>query len=243
MFKNKPSFSTDYSVLITICSRGGSKGLPQKNIRPLLNKPLIGYTIEQAKALDWVNRIVVSTDDEKIKKIAEDFGIDVPFLRPAELATDSAGKLPAIINAVKKAEQYWSKNYDIVLDLDPTSPLRNLQDIANVVKILVEEPRVKSVFSVCEAYKNPYFNIVEENKNGYVQLSKKPPRLILRRQDAPKVYEMNASIYAIWKKKLFAAKTFLTNRTKVYVMPRERSVDIDSQFDFDFVEFLMRKRY
>jgi len=229
------------SVVLTICARGGSKGVPGKNINPLLGKPIIGYTIEQAKALDWIDRIVVSTNDEKIKKVAEDFGLEVPFLRPAELAADTAGKLPAIIHAVEAAQKYWSENYDIVLDLDPTNLLRNLEDIEEVVKILTEESGVKSVFSVCEAYKNPYFNMVEEDKNGYIQLSKKPPVPILRRQDAPKVYEMNASIYAIWKKDLLAEKTFFTNRTKVHVMPRERSIDIDSQVDFDFIQFLMKK--
>jgi CMP-N-acetylneuraminic acid synthetase len=229
------------SVVLTICARGGSKGVPGKNIRPILGKPLIGYTIEQAKALNWIDRIVVSTDSKEIKKIAEDFGLEVPFLRQAELATDTAGKLPAIIHAVLAAEKHWEENYDIVLDLDPTSPLRNLDDINEVLRILAEEPGVKSVFSVCETYKNPYFNMVEENKNGYVRLSKKPPKPILRRQDAPKVYEMNASIYAMWKKDLLLEKTFFTDRTKVYVMPRERSVDIDNQIDFEFVEFLMKR--
>lgn len=230
------------SIVLTICARGGSKGIPGKNIKPVLGKPLIGYTIEQAKALNWVDRIVVSTDSDYIKKVVEDFGLEVPFLRPAELATDSAGKLPAIIHAVEIAQKHWGESYDAVLDLDPTSPLRNLEDIGSVVKILTEELDVKSVFSVCEAYKNPYFNMVEENKDGYVEISKKPTKPILRRQDAPKAYEMNASIYAMWKKDLLTEKTFFTDRTKVYVMPRERSTDIDSQIDFDFVEFLMKKK-
>ncbi len=229
------------SVVLTICARGGSKGVPGKNIKPLLGKPIIGYTIEQAKALDWVDRIVVSTDSEDIKKVAEDFGLEVSFLRPAELATDNAGKLPAIIHALETTEKRWGGSYDIVLDLDPTSPLRNIDDIKRVVEILTGEPNIKSVFSVCEAYKNPYFNMVEEDENGYVQLSKKPAKSISRRQDAPKVYEMNASIYAMWKKDLLLEKTFFTDRTKIYVMPRERSCDIDSPLDFKFVEFLMKK--
>lgn len=229
------------SVVLTICARGGSKGVPGKNIKPILGKPLIGYTIEQAKTLDWIDRIVVSTDNNEIKKVAEDFGLEVPFMRPAKLATDTAGKLPAIIHTVKEAEKQWGESYKIVLDLDPTSPLRNLDDIVGVVNTLTKEPNVKSVFSVCEAYKNPYFNMVEKNKNGYVELSKKPQRPILRRQDAPKVFEMNASIYAMWKKDLLAEKTFFTDKTKIYLMPRERSCDIDSQIDFDFVEFLMKK--
>lgn len=229
------------SIVLTICARGGSKGIPGKNIQPIDGKPLIGYTIEQAKALDWVDRIVVSTDSQDIKRVAEDFGLEVPFLRPAELATDTAGKLPAIIHAVEAAQKHWSQNYDIVLDLDPTSPLRNLDDIGAVVNILTEGSGVKSVFSVCEAYKNPYFNMVEENSDGWAQISKKPERPIVKRQDAPTVYEMNASIYAMWKKDLFLEKTFFTDRTKVYVMPRARSCDIDSQIDFDFVQFLMKK--
>ncbi len=229
-------------IIITICARGGSKGVPGKNIKLLFGKPLIEYTIDQAKSVPWIDRIIVSTEDVKIKKIAEKNNIEVPFLRPKALAGDKAAKIPAIIYAVQESESIFDANYDIVCDLDPTSPLRNIEDIKNVIKILSGKPKTKSVFSVCSAYKNPYFNMVEKNKDGFAEISKKLERPIVRRQDAPKVYEMNASIYAIWKNVLLKEKTFFTSQTRVYEMPRERSVDIDSPVDFKLVEILMKSR-
>ncbi len=227
---------------MTICARGGSKGVPGKNTKLLAGKPLIEYTIDQALSLLWVDRIIVSTDDPKIKKIAEEKGLQVPFLRPNILATDKAAKVPAIIHAVKSAEKIYSEKYDIICDLDPTSPLRNVTDIKNVVDSLVVMAKTKSVFSVCRAYKNPYFNMVEVDKTGHAALSKRQKRKVYRRQDAPDVFEMNASIYAIWKNVLLKEKTFFTNQTRIYEMPRERSVDIDSPIDFKLVEILMRNK-
>jgi len=229
-------------IIITICARGGSKGVPGKNIKPLFGKPLIIHTIEQAKRVINNPRIIVSTDNPKIKAVAEKAGVEVPFLRNSNLAKDDTPKVPVIIDAVKRAEQHWQENYNIVLDLDPTSPLRNLGDIHQVLTTLVETPNTETVFTVNESYKNPYFNMVELDQEDYAHLSKTPDKAIGRRQDAPKVFTMNASIYAMWKDKLFARKTFFTDQTRVYVMPEERSVDIDRSIDFKIVELLMKEQ-
>src|SRR3990167_1510986 len=111
----------DYSIMVVICARGGSKGVPGKNTRLLNGKPLITYTIEQAKKFSWADRIVVSTDDKEIKEVAEQYGVKVPFLRPRELATDTISVIPVIIHAVRKAEDYWKEHYDIVVNLSPRS--------------------------------------------------------------------------------------------------------------------------
>lgn len=231
-----------HKIIITICARGGSKGVPKKNIRPLLGKPLLAYTIEQVKALSWVDRIVVSTDDPEIREIATKWGIEVPFLRPKYLATDTAAKIPVIIHAIRKAQSYWHETFDINIDMDVTSPLRKTSDIKNALKLLINTPYTKAVFSVYPASRSPYFNMVEPDKDGYVHLSKMLKNPILRRQDSPIVYAMNASIYVMRVKDLLKEKSYHTNQTRAYLMPEERSIDIDKPLDFEFVEFLMRKR-
>lgn len=235
MYKNR-------SILVTVCARGGSKGIPRKNIKNLCGKPLIVYTLEQAKRFNWKDKIVVSTEDREIKRIAEDNGIEVPFLRSKELATDSASKIPAIIHAAGEAEKYWKEKYDIILDLSPTAPLRTVEDIELAVGSLVVTPNTDAVISASLSSDNPYFNLFELDKKGYAHLSKKPAGHVMRRQDSPSVYALNGSIYCIWKNVLLKERSFFTNKTRIYVMPKERSVDIDNNFDFELTEFLMRKQ-
>lgn len=232
-----------FKVILTICARSGSKGIPGKNLRNLLGKPLIGYTIEQAKKLPWVDQIVISTDSLRIKSIAQKYKIPVPFLRPKSLAGDNSPKISAILHAINKAEKYRKEQYDISIDLDVTSPLRTPEDINNCIKLLVDTPKTKVVFSVFSANRNPYFNMVEQNRNKYVSLCKKISKPVIRRQDAPKVYSLNASIYAAWVKILKKEKTYFTNQTRIYVMPEERSVDIDRLFDFEIVKLLMKNKH
>lgn len=235
MYKNK-------KIIATICARGGSKGIKNKNIKPLLGLPLIAHTILQAQRLGWLDRIVVSTDSKDIKSVVEEFGLVVPFLRPHELATDTAPKLPAVIHAVVTAEKFWSEEYDIVLDLDPTNPLREDSDIVGVLDALIKTPDARASFSVTNAYKNPYMNMIEPDKNGYAKVVKKAPKPILRRQDAPPVFEVVASVYAIVRKELEKITYFPTKRNVYYLMPEERALDIDSEFDFEITELLMQRR-
>lgn len=235
MYKN-------HSILIVICARGGSKDLLKKNIKYLCGKPLISHTIEQAKRIAWIKRIVVSTDDEEIRSVAEKYGIEVPFLRPKELATDKISVIPAIIHAVQTAEDYWKEKYDIVVNLSPTGPLRIVEDIKLVIKTLVDALDTDAVFSVVRSHDNPYFNMVEIDGKGYAGISKKGNKPVARRQDAPEVYTMNGSIYAIWKHLLFEGKSFFTDKTRAYVMPKARSVDIDDGIDFKLAEFFLKKQ-
>ena len=227
-------------VLCTICARGGSKGVPKKNIRPLCGKPLIAHTIETALRCKALDRVVVSTDDPEIRDVALRYGAEAPFLRPAALATDQASKWPVLRHLVRALEDQECYTCDIVADLDPTAPLREVADVEACLRILVEE-RADVVVTVYEAPKNPYFNMVEYEGDS-VRLSKVPARPIACRQDAPPVYAMNASIYVMWRTFLMEKDGIFDGATRAYVMPPERSVDIDRELDFEFVEFLARRR-
>lgn len=224
--------------LLSICARGGSAGVPGKNIRPLLGKPLIGWTIEQALASRVADRVLVSTDSPEIATVAREFGAEVPFLRPADMATATAAKLPVIQHLVEWVEGQGSP-VDTVIDLDPTSPLRDVQDIHDCVALLDDQTDL--VITAYESDKNPYFNMVERREDGYVSLVCKPDGEVFGRQLAPRVFAMNASIY-VWRRRALTASLWSSPRVRLHVMPRERSIDIDHPIDFDLVELLMKKK-
>ncbi len=221
-------------TIATICARGGSTGLPGKNIRPLRGKPLIAHTIEQALAAPDIDRVFVSTDSEEIAAVARDYGAEVPFLRPDHLATASAAKLPVIAHLIEMLEADGLVIGRIV-DLDPTSPLRSQSDIAECLVLLDHE--TDCVITGYPAEKNPYFNMVELDCQGFAQLSKTVAGGVVARQQAPAVYAMNASIYLWWRETF--DKGIWGARTRVHVMPRDRSIDVDSLVDFHLVELLM----
>lgn len=228
------------SNLCTICMRGGSKGLPGKNLKKLAGKPLLSYTIKQALDSNLFDKVIVSTDSEIIANESLKYGAEAWFLRSSDLASDNSAKLPAIRDALVRAELYFKKNFNYIVDLDSTSPLRNTSDIVNAFNLFKKE-KSDNLFSVNVSKKNPYFNIVEKNKNE-INIVKKLDNSIKRRQDAPITYDMNASIY-IWKRNaLMSSNNLFTKKTSLYIMPEERSVDIDSQLDWDIVEFLIRKK-
>lgn len=228
---------SDNSVLCTICARGGSKGVPNKNIRTVAGKPLIAHTIDHALQWDRSTDVVVSTDSSEIAEVAEQYGAEVPFLRPEHLASDSAAKLPVIQHAHEYMTEERGTDYDYIVDLDATAPLRKVEDIENCFEVLRTSDS-HNVYTVTEADKNPYFNMVELDQNGYASLSKQAQSEIVRRQDAPSVYAMNASVY-IWEQgHLQGTDSIHQDRTRVSVMPPERSVDIDRMIDLAFVEFL-----
>ncbi len=228
------------NITCVIGARGGSKGLAGKNIRPLLGKPLIGWSIEHAKACAEIRRVVVSTDSDEIADAARAFGAEVPFKRPPELANDSAGKWAVWQHALEACEQYYGEKIDILVDLDCTSPLREPSDIKRAIAQF-QESKVDAVFSVCEARKNPYFNMLELVE-GRLTICKALPRPIVRRQDAPKVYEHVASIYVLSPAYLRRGSGLLSGVTQGYDIGPEKSHDVDSQHDFDLIEFLLRKR-
>lgn len=226
------------STVITICARGGSQGLPGKNIRPLLGKPLIAWTIEQALACRLAAAVYVSTDDPVIAEVAKAAGARVPFIRPAELATSSAAKVPVIRHLVDWVEVH-DQPVARVIDLDPTSPLRDIDDILACAALLDSDTDV--VITGYASDKNPYFNMVERKSGGFYERVCIPPNEVAARQSAPKVYAMNASIYT-WHRHTLADSLWAHARIRLHEMPRERSIDIDHEIDFQLVELLMKKK-
>ena len=228
-------------ILVTIAARGGSKGVKNKNIRELCGKPLIAYTIEQALKWGKASRVLVSTDSPEIAEMAKKFGAEAPFLRPQELSTDTAPKVPVIRHAWCEAEKLYGETYDFVVDLDATAPLRRIADIDAALKTALEK-KSSTLFSVVPAHKNPYFNMVELDENGLAKLCKKLGESVKRRQDAPRVYDLNASIYVYSREFLLGdSPTVLTDRSVVHVMDELSGVDIDREVDFKFVEFVIKE--
>jgi len=227
------------NILCTICSRSGSKGVKNKNIAIVNKKPLIYYTIKQAKKSSLFSNIVISTDSLKIFKIGKKYGTDAFFLRPKYLAKDKTGKIPVIRHALIMSEKHYKKIFDYIVDLDVTSPLRYPIDINKAFKKFILT-KSESLISVNQSRRNPYFNAIEKINNKF-----KPVKNIMinlkRRQDAPKVWDMNASIY-IWKRKiLLKSNSLFKNKTCIYEMPEERSIDIDTNFDLEIIKFLIKK--
>ena len=230
------------NVLCTICARGGSTGLKNKNILRLRGKPLIAHSIIQAKKSKLFSMIVISSDSQTIRNIAMQWGADHVIDRPANLASATAPKLPAIQHAVLETEHILQKKFDLIVDLDTTSPLRSVEDINLAVDMLVKHPNAENLVTAYPSRRSPYFNMVEIDQNGFVKLAKKPKNLVYRRQDVPLTYDMNASIY-VWKREsLFCAKMAISNQTLLYVMPEERSIDIDSMMDWKLVRLLAKER-
>jgi CMP-N,N'-diacetyllegionaminic acid synthase len=229
-------------VLITICARGGSKGIPGKNIRPLAGKPLINFTIECAfKLAEKIDaKIALSTDDIQIKDTAEKCGIFSNYLRPDYLGSDTAGKIETINSLLLYEENLIESKYDFILDLDVTSPLRTLPDLEKGFELLKKNEDALTLFSVSNAARNPYFNMVEENQDGFYKLVKRlSDGSFMSRQAAPKVYDLNASFY--WYRRSFfdmGLKSPITERSLAFIMDHI-CFDLDHAVDFDFLEFLM----
>lgn len=229
-------------ILVTICARGGSKGIPGKNIKLIGGKPLLSYTIDLAKKIQdkFGAKIAFSTDDKLVLNVANSFGVHTDYRRPANLATDSAGKIDTIRDLIFYEEQLIDAEFDYILDLDITSPLRTINDIENAYKLIFDNPEVETLFSVNIASRNPYFNMVEENKSGFYTLVKKNSSGgIMTRQSAPKVYELNASFY--WYKRSFfntIAISPITDKSLIYEMPHI-CFDLDHPIDFMFLDFLL----
>ena len=227
------------NVLCTICARNNSQGLRNKNIKRLLGKPLIYYSIKQALNSKIFNEIVVSTDSDKIERIAIQNGIKTIGKRPQHLSYGNVSKIDVIKHAVKKFEYINKEKFDIIFDLDITSPLRLKSDIVNSFKKF-KKSNANNLITVCKSRKNPYFNMIEIKKNR-VKISKNSSDKINSRQKAPRVYDMNASIY-IWRRKcLFSKSPIFNKKTNYFEMPFERSIDIDSKTDFKMVEFFLKK--
>jgi CMP-N,N'-diacetyllegionaminic acid synthase len=221
-------------TIATICARGGSKGLPRKNVLPFAGKPLIAHTIEQALACPLIDGVYVSTDDDEIADVAAKYGARVPYRRPAELATDQSAKIPAIEHLAAHLE-LGGERIATVVDLQPTSPLRNQGDLAAAIRL---GAGADLVVSVTEPSHNPYYSLVEVQDDGTLRVSKSAQ--IVRRQDMPAVYGLNGSIY-VWRRDALAKAVrdgFWSVAIRPSVMPRERSVDIDDALDFEWAQWL-----
>ena len=223
-----------------IGARKGSKGVPGKNFRPICGKPLIDWSLDQLFDCPLVDAVVVSTDDEAIYAHAIAKGALEIGLRPAHLATDTAGKWGVWQHALEASEALTGP-VTAFLDLDCTSPLRLPEDITQALALFAKEAP-DMVMSCCEARKNPYFNLVEPDASGALHVSKPLPGGVVARQQAPVVYEHAASTYVVAPAYLKKAKSLYEGRVIPYLMEADRCVDIDSPFDFKLVEFLLTER-
>ena len=228
------------TMLCTICARGGSKGVVGKNARELLGKPLLAWTIEQARQTGLFEAIAFSSDSDQLLAAALTAGADIAVKRPDAMASDTAPKLPAIRHCLEQAIARTGSSPDIFVDLDVTAPLRLPSDIAGAVKLL-RESGARNVITGASARRSPYFNLVEARADGTIGLAKPVDPPITRRQDAPRCFDMNASIYA-WRVAAFLENpSVFYPDTRLYEMPEERSVDIDSDLDLALVELLLRR--
>jgi len=216
--------------LAVIPARGGSKGVPRKNIRLLAGKPLVTWTIEQAAQSRYIDRVIVSSEDEEICQVAKQSGAEVPFVRPMELASDTASGVDVLCHAVENA----GADYDYVVLLQPTSPLRESTDIDAAIECCVSRT-AKSVVSVAEATKSPYW-MYQVQEGG--KLTPFVENAASNRQQLPQSYALNGAVYVLEVAALLESRKILDEQTLGYVMPEERSYDIDTETDFLICEFL-----
>ena len=226
-------------ILCTICARAGSKGVTNKNLRLINGLPLIAYSLQQAVETKLFSQIAVSSDSTEIRTTAMAHGATFVVDRPTQMASDTAPKLPAIRHCVETTEKEFGQ-FDIIIDLDATAPLRIAADIIGSLKLLTAT-NADNVITGTPAHRSPYFNLVEQDENGIVQLSKPLKDAVTRRQDSPKCFDMNASIYVWRRDALLNNPSLFVSSTRLFEMPRERSLDIDSEADFEMVEWMMSK--
>ena len=222
-------------TLVIIPARGGSKGIPHKNIKPLGGKALICYAIDNARSVVGDEDICVSTDDPEIVRTVEEYGLKVPFVRPDSLASDTAGTYGVLLHALDFYEKL-GKRYDAVLLLQPTSPFRRNEDISGAMEKYDSD--VDMVVSVKSASSNPYYNCFEENADGFLCHSKGDGRYV-RRQDAPEAWEYNGAVYVINPESLKKSPLSEFKRIRKHVMDDIHSLDLDTPLDWKIAELLL----
>lgn len=220
-----------------VCARGGSKGLPGKNIKLLNGKPLIGHAIEHALAVSRIDRVLVSTDSEEIAGVAKEFGAYVPFMRPAELARDDSPEWLVWRHALEFLKAEGGKP-EALVSVPATAPLRKPEDIENCLNAF-EQGGCDVVITMTEAHRSPYFNMVVQHQDGNVSLVIPPASGITRRQDAPVVYDITTVAYVVSPDFLMTSTGIFAGRVRGVFVPRERALDIDTPFDFRIAECLM----
>ncbi|MBW8364999.1 MAG: acylneuraminate cytidylyltransferase family protein [Rhizobium sp.] len=224
-----------------VFARGGSKGVPNKNIRPLAGKPLIGYAIETALTCQCFDDVVVSTDSVEIAAVAREFGASVPFTRPAELATDTASEWEAWRHAIRFVQEA-SGPFDTFVSLPATSPFRNVTDVTTCVEMLEADLETSIVITGRRAERSPYFNMVSMDEKGYVHVVIPPEKVLVRRQDAPQVYDITTVAYVARPQFILDAANIWCGNVRMREVPVERALDIDTPHDF-FVAECIAKAY
>ena len=228
-------------IICFIFARGGSKGLPGKNIKPLAGMPLIAHAIACAKSIDAIDDVIVSTDDSEIAEVAEAYGAKVPFMRPAELASDDAPEWLSWQHAVRWYQDHHG-SFDVFLSLPTTAPLRAAGDVEACFGELLTASDADGVITVRTAERSPYFNMVQKDKDGFVRLFAKADGHVSRRQDAPPIFDIVTVAYAARPDFILSAAGLFAGNLRSVEVPAERAIDIDTPYDFSLAEFLMEKR-
>ncbi len=226
------------SFLCLMLARGGSKGVPGKNLKLLRGKPLIYYTIQAVQDSGVFDRFILSTDSQEISEVAKSYGVEVPFLRPEQLAKDDSSALDAIEHVLKWV-QANDKRYDYVQYIFPTAPLRTAEDICSGIKVLFEK-NADMVISVCQTSHPPYWSNVlpdDHSLKGFIDTEH-----LRNRQDVPVTYRLNGAIYVAKWDVFYEKRNWYEQNTYAYIMPTERSADIDSEFDFKLAELLLKEQ-
>ena len=222
-----------------ICARAGSEGLPGKNIKLFDGKPLIGWSIEMAKKIEKVTRIIVSTDSKEIAKIALEFGAEVPFIRPKSLSKNTSPEWLVWRHAINYLEKNSKNKVENLLVLPVTAPLRSLNDVNSCIT-LFEKSDVDTIITVSDSGRSPYFNMVVNDMNNFTSLVIPPKKSITRRQDSPKVFDMTTVAYVVKASFVKTNNGIFDGKVKSVVIPKERAVDIDDLIDFRIAELFLQ---
>ena len=228
-------------AIAIIFARGGSKGLPGKNIRPLGGKPLIAWSIEHALAIKRIVRVIVSTDSEEIATIARQYGAEVPFIRPTKFAKDDSPEWLAWRHALNYLIKETGLLPEVMVSVPPTAPLRLEIDIENCLDEY-EKGDVDTIITVTDAHRSPYFNMVKTNADGTVRLVNSMKSAVIRRQDAPLVYDMATVCYVVNPEFVINNNSAFEGRVRAVHVPPERAIDIDTLLDFQITETLLNIR-
>ncbi len=224
--------------LCVIGVRSGSKSIPHKNIAKFADKPLLAHSILHATECGLFDHICVSSDSQEYLDLAKEYGSTVTVMRPPELASDTAAKIPVIRHAIEEVEKQFGTTYNVIVDLQVTSPLRLSHDIKNAVELFENTNDVQNVVSVKKAHSSPYFTLLERAPNNQIKLCKQLETSVVRRQDAPATYDINGSVYVWDREVIMSVDKVINDRTEIYEMPDYRSIDIDNPLDFALAEFV-----
>lgn len=230
------------NIIAYVFARGGSKGIPKKNLKKLGGIPLIGRAIQSGLSSSYISEVVVSTDCEEIAEVAKQYGASVPFVRPNDLAGDSSPELLAWRHAINYFEDFYSKNKNTVfVSLPATSPLRIAADIDKAIEYYYRN-NFDLVLAVSESRRNPYLNMVKIAENGNISVVNKDNDFV-RRQDVPKVYDISTSVYVAKPEYLLNCKKIMSDNTGAIEIPSDRTIDIDDNYDFHLAELLLKNPY